>query len=138
MVLVQSLFLSISEFGYNFGLLIPESLRLDLLKLAEQISPIYRDITKLNVDGNIDLPYLFAADDAEWTAEASSTKNEGQEYRDLKLTGHELAKDIEITWKAEAMTVDGFMSFLLTELNKKMNMATIKGVIYGDGSGKPT
>lgn len=122
----------------NLGLLIPESLRLDLLKLAEEASPIYRDITKLNINGNIDLPYLYGADDAEWYAESATTKNEGQEYRNIKLTGHELAKAIEITWKAEAMTVDGFMDFILTELNQKMNKALIKAVIYGTGSGQPT
>ena len=122
----------------NLGLLIPESLRLDLLKMAEEASPIYRDITKLNVNGNIDLPYLFSADDAEWYAETSTTKNEGQEYKNLKLTGHELAKAIEITWKAESMTVDGFIEFILAELNKKMNTALIKAVIYGTGSGQPT
>lgn len=122
----------------NLGLLIPESLRLDLLKLAEEASPIYRDITKLNINGNIDLPYLYGADDAEWYAESATTKNEGQEYKNIKLTGHELAKAIEITWKAEAMTVDGFMDFILTELNQKMNKALIKAVIYGTGSGQPT
>lgn len=122
----------------NLGLLIPESVRLDLLKMAEEASPIYRDITKLNIPGNVDFPYLFAADDAEWYAEANTTKNEGQEYRNIKLTGHELAKAIEITWKAEAMTVEGFIDFLLRELNIKMNKALITGVIYGTGSGEPT
>ena len=122
----------------NLGLLIPESVRLDWSKMIEQASPIYRDIRKLNVNGNVDFPYLFAADDAEWYAETTTTKNEGQEYKNIKLTGHELAKAIEITWKAESMTVDGFISFLLDELNVKMNKAIINAVIYGDGSGKPT
>lgn len=122
----------------NLGLLIPESVRLDWLKMIEQASPIYRDIRKLNVNGNVDFPYLFAADDAEWYAETTTTKNEGQEYKNIKLTGYELAKAIEITWKAESMTVDGFISFLLDELNVKMNKAIINAVIYGDGSGKPT
>ena len=122
----------------NLGLLIPDSVRMDLMKIAQEQSPIYRDITKLNVNGNIDLPYFFAGDDAEWYVETAATKNEGQEYRNLKLTGHELAKAIEITWKAEAMTVDGFIDFLLQELNKKMNTALINAVIYGDGTGKPT
>ena len=122
----------------NLGLVIPESVRLDWLKIAEKASPIYRDIRKMNVPGNVDFPYLYGADDAEWYAEASTTKNEGQEYRNIKLTGHELAKAIEITWKAEAMTVEGFISFLLDELNEKMNKALINAVIYGDGSGKPT
>lgn len=122
----------------NLGLLIPESVRLDLLKIAEESSPIYRDITKLNINGNIDLPYLFAADDAEWYTEANTTKNEGQEYKNIKLTGHELAKAIEITWKAESMTVEGFIDFIIAELNKKMNAALIKAVIYGTGSNQPT
>ena len=122
----------------NLGLLIPESVRLDWLKIAEKASPIYRDIRKLNVPGNVDFPYLFGADDSEWYAETTTTKNEGQEYKNIKLTGHELAKAIEITWKAEAMTVEGFISFLLDELNEKMNKALINAVIYGDGSAKPT
>ena len=122
----------------NLGLLIPESVRLDWLKIAEKASPIYRDIRKLNINGNVDFPYLYSADDAEWYAETSTTKNEGQEYKNIKLTGHELAKAIEITWKAESMTVEGFISFLLDELNEKMNKALINAVIYGNGSGKPT
>lgn len=122
----------------NLGLVIPESVKLDWLKIAEKASPIYRDIRKMNVPGNVDFPYLFGADDAEWYAETTTTKNEGQEYKNIKLTGHELAKSIEITWKAEAMTVEGFISFLLDELNEKMNKALINAVIYGDGSAKPT
>lgn len=122
----------------NLGLLIPDSVRLDWLKIAEKTSPIYRDIRKMNVPGNVDFPYLFGADDAEWYAETTTTKNEGQEYKNIKLTGHELAKAIEITWKAEAMTVEGFIAFLLDELNEKMNKALINAVIYGDGSAKPT
>lgn len=122
----------------NLGLLIPDSVKLDWLKIAEKASPIYRDIRKLNINGNVDFPYLFAADDAEWYAETTTTKNEGQEYKNIKLTGHELAKSIEITWKAESMTVEGFISFLLDELNEKMNKALIKAVIYGTGSAQPT
>lgn len=122
----------------NLGLVIPESVKLDWLKIAEKASPIYRDIRKMNVPGNVDFPYLFGADDAEWYTETTTTKNEGQEYKNIKLTGHELAKSIEITWKAEAMTVEGFISFLLDELNEKMNKALINAVIYGDGSAKPT
>lgn len=122
----------------NLGLLIPESLRTELLKMAELASPFYRDVYKLNVDGNVDLPYLFASDDASWVAELTSTVNEGQEYKTLKLTGYELTKAIEITWKAESMTVESFYAFLIKELNKKMNKALIKAVLYGTGSNQPT
>lgn len=122
----------------NLGLLIPDTVKMDWMKIAQEQSPIFRDIRKMYVNGNIELPYLFESDDAEWYGELEETKNEGMEFRNLTLTGFELAKDIEITWKAEAMTVDGFINFLLEELNKKITMALINASIYGDGNKKPT
>lgn len=122
----------------NGGLFIPTSVRQDLMEIIEKNSPIFRDVRKLQVAGNIDLPYLFDSDDAEWYVELTDTKNEGQEYRSLQLTGWELAKDIVITWKLEAMAVESFISFLLEELANKMGIALINAVIYGDGTNKPT
>ena len=122
----------------NGGLFIPESVREELMEIIEKNSPIFRNVRKLQVAGNIDLPYLFDSDDAEWYVELTDTKNEGQEYRSLQLTGWELAKDIVITWKLEAMAVESFISFLLEELANKMGKALINAVIYGDGANKPT
>lgn len=122
----------------NLGLLVPETVRTELLELAEKESPIFRDIRKLQVNGNIDLPYLFQADDAEWVSELTETKNEGQEYKNLKITGHDLAKDVVITWKAENMSTEGFISFIIEELYEKMYKAKVNAVIYGDGQDKPT
>lgn len=122
----------------NGGLFIPTSVREDLMEIIEKNSPIFRDVRKLQVAGNIDLPYLFDSDDAEWYVELTDTKNEGQEYRSLQLTGWELAKDIVITWKLEAMAVESFISFLLEELANKMGKALINAIIYGDGANKPT
>lgn len=122
----------------NGGLFIPTSVRMDLLNLISQESPIFRDIRKLQVSGNIDLPYLFAADDANWYTELTDTTNEGMEFKNMQLTGWELAKDIVITWKLEEMAVESFIEFILEELKNKMGKAIINAVIYGDGSNKPT
>lgn len=122
----------------NGGLFIPTSVRNEFMEILTQQSPIFRDVRKLQVAGNIDLPYLFASDDAEWYAELEDTKNEGQEYRSLQLTGFELAKNVVITWKLEEMAVDSFIAFILDELVNKMGKALINAVIYGDGQGKPT
>lgn len=122
----------------NGGLFIPTSVRNEFMEILTQQSPIFRDVRKLQVAGNIDLPYLFASDDAEWYAELEDTKNEGQEYRSLQLTGYELAKNVVITWKLEEMAVDSFIAFILDELVNKMGKALINAVIYGDGNGKPT
>lgn len=122
----------------NGGLFIPTSVRMELMELISEQSPIFRDIRKLQVSGNIDLPYLFASDDANWYTELTDTVNEGKEYRNLQLTGWELAKDIVITWKLEEMAVESFIDFILDELNNKMGKAIINAVIYGDGNNKPT
>lgn len=122
----------------NGGLFIPTSVRMDLMELIAKESPIFRDARKLQVAGNVDLPYLFASDDAKWYAELTDTENEGSEFKNLQLTGWELAKDIVITWKLEEMSVDSFISFILDELNNKMGKTLINAVIYGDGSNKPT
>lgn len=119
----------------NVGLLIPKSVRLALLERAEQASPIWRDIRKLEVKGNVDVPYLYACDDANWYAELAPTANEGQEYKAITLVGRELAKDVEITWKADQMSVEGFIDFIIDELYEKMFKAKIHAVIYGTGSG---
>lgn len=122
----------------NAGLLIPTSVRKELMEIVFNTSPFLRDVRKLAVAGNVDLPYLFASDDANWYAETTCTVNEGIEFRQLQLTGWELAKNIEITWKAEAMTVEGFIDFLMQELAMKMGKPLANSVIYGNGSSKPT
>ena len=122
----------------NGGLFIPTSVRLDMLRIIDESSPFLRDVRKIAVAGNITMPYLNASDDANWYAELTDTKNEGQEYKTISLTGHELAKQVEVTWKLEAMAVDAFISFISLELANKMGRALAKNVIYGDGDKKPT
>lgn len=122
----------------NGGLFIPTNVRLDMLQIIEKNSPFLRDVKKIAVAGNVDFPYMNAADDAEWTAELTDTKNEGQEYKALKLTGNELAKQVEITWKLEKMAVEEFITFITTELANKMGRALATAVLYGTGSDEPT
>lgn len=122
----------------NGGLFIPTSVRNDILQLIYKTSPFLQDVRKLEVAGNVDLPRLIAADDAQWYVELTSTANEGIEFGRLQLTGWELAKDVEVTWKLEAMTPDSFINFIVEELGQKMGKALATAVLYGNGSSKPT
>lgn len=122
----------------NGGLFIPKEVRMELMEQIDEMSPFFRDIRKINVNGNVDLPYIFASDDANWYAELNCTVNEGVEYKALQLTGWELAKDVVLTWKVEDMSVDSFVTFVIEELVHKMGTALINAVIYGTGSSQPT
>lgn len=121
----------------NGGLLIPTSVRTDILNLISKQSPFYKDIRKLQIAGNVDLPYLHSADDAEWYTESTETKNEGMEFKSIKLTGFDLAKDIVVTWKLESMAPESFISFITEELSIKIGKALVNAIMYGDGSNKP-
>lgn len=118
----------------NLGLYIPTSVRLELEERANLESPIYRDIRKLRVNGNVNVPYLYAGDDAAWYVELSATANEGQEHKAVTLVGRELAKNIEITWKVDQMTPEGLLDWIVDELYEKMYKAKVNAVIYGTGA----
>ena len=122
----------------NGGLFIPKAVRMELMQQIDEMSPFFRDIRKIQVNGNVDLPYIYASDDANWYAELNCTVNEGVEYKALQLTGWELAKDVVLTWKVEDMSVDSFVTFVIEELVHKMGIALVNAVIYGNGSSKPT
>lgn len=122
----------------NGGLFIPKEIRMELMERIDEMSPFFRDIRKIQVNGNVDLPYIFASDDANWYAELNCTINEGVEYKALQLTGWELAKDVVLTWKVEDMSVESFVTFVIEELVHKMGTALINAVIYGTGSSQPT
>lgn len=122
----------------NGGLLIPTSVRTEILNLIEKKSPFFRDIRKLQVNGNVDLPFVGAADDAQWGTEGTDSVQEGIEFKRIQLTGHELYKDVVITWKLEEMAVESFINFIIEELANKMGRALCDAVLNGNGSGKPT
>lgn len=121
----------------NGGLFIPTTVREEFMERLSEASPFFGAIRKLQVAGNIDLPYLDTADDAKWYTELTETENEGQKYASIQLTGWELAKDIVITWKLEEMAVNSFIDFILDELYEKMGVALIEAVLYGNGTNKP-
>jgi HK97 family phage major capsid protein len=118
----------------NLGLYIPKSIRMALEERARLESPIYRDVRKLQVNGNVDVPYLYAGDDASWYVELSATANEGQEHKAITLVGRELAKNIEITWKLDQMTPEGLLDWIVDELYDKMYKAKVNAIIYGTGA----
>lgn len=121
----------------NGGLFVPTDVILGVFEKIAEVSPFFRDIRKLNVNGNVELPYLDEADGAQWLAETAPTPNEGFKAVKITLTGKELAKKIVLTWKVAEMTVDGFIDYLIEEINEKMGDAIATAALYGTGETQP-
>jgi len=121
----------------NGGVAIPTELNLSLLKALELQSPIFRDINKTSFAGVMKFPYPKTKNKATRLGKSKETTENTDgavEFATLELKEAEISVTIPVTWKLEAMSVDQFMSYLLTELTNQVARSKIEGAIYGTGS----
>ena len=123
----------------NGGLFIPQDLNLALMQEITQVSPIFNDIDKLSVPGVLSLPYLKEAPKAEIHKkgkEAESNTDAQAQWADLKLNLLEISVTIRVSWKLEKMSVDGFMSYLQSQIIEQVRDEKVTNVIYGKEDGE--
>lgn len=120
----------------NGGVFIPSSISLAVLESLQKTSPFYNRIRRIYIRGNVNFPYEDSNSGAKWYAEGTATEDQSIKFSTLQLSGYELAKFIRITWKLESMSVDGFISYITTELTRECGKALIKAVLYGGGAEK--
>lgn len=121
----------------NGGLFIPTELNLSLMQELSLVSPIFRDINKTSFAGVVKFPYKKNAGKAERkgaSKETEANKDGSIEWATLELKTAEITVTIPVTWKLEAMAVDQFINFFLTELKLQISEAKIEGAIYGSGN----
>lgn len=121
----------------NGGLFIPTDLNLSLMKELELASPIFRDINKTSIPGVIEFPYPKSKNEAKRKGASKETaeNEDGEiEWAMLKLKTAEVSVTIPVTWKLEAMAVDQFYNYFLTELKNQVARSVISGAIYGTGN----
>lgn len=122
----------------NGGVFIPETISMAVMQNLERTSPFYTRVRRLYIRGNVNFPYEATNSGANWYAEGTCTLDQSIEFRTLSLNGYELAKYIRITWKLEAMSIDGFISYIINELTRECGKALINAVLYGTGINQPT
>lgn len=117
----------------NGGLFIPETVSMEILKEVELESPFLRDIAKTYVRGLITFPYKKQSSGAEWVTEGNDNKLESDEWAELTFAQMELSKTIRITWKLEAMAVDQFVNYIISEVAREMREELADKPFYGTG-----
>lgn len=118
----------------NGGLFIPEDVSLELMNQLSLASPFFNDIAKTGVAGYIKFPYRKDGSGAEKQAEGIPNKDGQIEWAELTLTILEVSETIRVTWKLEAMTVDGFIEYITKELADQVTEKMVTEAFYGDGS----
>lgn len=117
----------------NGGLFIPETVSMEILKEIELESPFLRDIAKTYIKGLISFPYKKQSSGAEWVEEGKDNNLESDEWGELTFAQMELSKTIRITWKLEAMAVEQFISYIISEVAREMREELADKPFYGTG-----
>jgi HK97 family phage major capsid protein len=119
----------------NTGVVIPERVVEGIWKEIEDTYPLWDDVAKLSVNGNLTLAKGETSTDAKWYDEETETEDGKEGFGTLNLTGCELARSITISWKLKAMSMDAFIPYIQSRLAEKMGAALGYGV--ASGKGKP-
>ncbi len=118
----------------NGGLFIPESVNMALMEAIGLVSPLFRDAAKTAVPGVIKFPYRVSGSGADNQTEGTENADGAVRWAELTLGISEISETIRVTWKLEAMSVDGFIDYIIQELTEQVQDAAVTALIYGSGN----
>lgn len=115
---------------------IPQTTMNEVIGLVSEQYPFFGNARKLEIKGNVRIPKhkAITSGDAKFYAEKTPTEVEANEMVQITLTGKEVSKLIEITFKLEAMSVDAFLAYLKQELVDRIGALVGSKVFTGDAS----
>lgn len=118
----------------NTAILIPKTVVAGIWSRAEEISALWTEVRKFYVPGELTMAKgNESASEAEWYVEADEVDSKELGFGAVNLTGCELARDIQVTWKLRKMAVPEFEAYIISEIGKKMGKALAHGVYIGKG-----
>ncbi|GLY09593.1 phage major capsid protein [Pseudobacillus badius] len=120
----------------NTSILIPKTVADGIWKRAEEQSSLWADVRKLRVKGEMTMIKSDGnGDDARWYMEDETVDTDKLGFGEFNLTGCELAKAIQVSWKLRKMAVAEFEAYIMTEIGFRMGKSLAKAVY--EGKGKP-
>lgn len=119
----------------NTGVVVPTSVAQGIIETAAGLYPMFGAINRTMIRGNVTLIVEKTSSDASWYDEATPTADGKEDFREVNLTGCELARQIKVSWKLRAMSVEDFIPYIIRKMAFKMG----QGLGYGvsQGKGKP-
>lgn len=120
----------------NSGVLIPETVVSGIWKEVEEQYPLWNDVFKTSVKGNLSIIESDESTDAGWYDEGTETEDGKETFKKVTLTGCELSRSITVSWKLREMAISEFIPFIQAQLAQKIGKALGYGV--SQGKGKPS
>lgn len=122
--------------GASTTVVVPTTTSSKIWRKVGELYPFYQDCFKMSVKGNFELIQEKTSPDAKWYDEATATEDGEEDLDRYQLTGCELARSIDVSWKLKKMSMDDFENYIVDKMAKKMGAAL--GYASVQGKGKPT
>lgn len=118
----------------NSQILIPKTVAAGIWKRAEEQHALWADVQKFYVTGDLSMTKSDGnGDDGEWYDEDTIVDTDQLGFGMVNLTGCELAKAIQVTWKLKKMALPEFEAYIIREIGDRMGKALSKAVYAGKG-----
>ncbi|QNG60385.1 phage major capsid protein [Bacillus sp. PAMC26568] len=118
----------------NTQILIPKTVAAGIWKRAEEEYPLWADVRKFNVKGNLSMIKSAGnSANAKWYDEEDVVDTDQLGFGQLDLTGCELAKAVQVTWKLKKMGLQEFEAYIIREIGDRMGIALSTAVYVGRG-----
>ena len=96
--------------------------------------PILAKLRKTNIKGDVDVPVeTDSGSDGEWVDEKTTPTESKPALSSISLSGCELSKSANVSWKLKKMSIDAFIFYITALVAEKMGNALAKGIISGKG-----
>lgn len=120
------------------GAVVPTQTLNKIVEKLKEVGVIFPYVSSMEIPSNLSIPFEKTTGDVSWVDEATAADVSDDKVDHLDLAGFKLLKLIEISAQLEAMSIDAFESFIVTQLANKVKMAVDSGIISGNGIKKAT
>lgn len=119
----------------NTGIVIPETIMTGIWSEAASLYPLWADVFKTGIKGNVTLLEEESSTEAKWYKEEVETEDGTEKIKKgYVLTGCELSRDIMVSWRLREMSMKEFIPYIQTQLAKAMGAGLAYGVSQGKGA----
>jgi len=118
----------------SVGAAVPTITQNQIIDKLRQYSILYPRIGVVNVAGNVTLVVANAKNAAAWKAEGTNGTAADDTVTSVTLGGNEIIKLVEISAKANAMTIDALESYIVDEIARQLAIAFENAILNGTGS----
>lgn len=123
---------------FNLGtkdteVVIPKQTASKIWEEAEKHYPFYAKTLKTNVKGSFELIQEDESSDAAFYEEGDETESGTETFKTFILSGCELSRCIDVSWKLKEMSMEDFENYIVRKMAKKMGEGAATAVMQGKG-----